>query len=213
VFLNRGKVVVSLVMIPVIILYFFADKILIALDQDPEIAIIARRYCIVLIPGIYAQSLFDATRKFLSAQFEIKMNLYIQLCTLILHFLWCYLFIVVFDWREVGAAIATNITYIVNMICLDLYCYNSKKMQRTHKLMPDRRSLENIGTYLAIGIPGACMLCFEWWVFELLAVFSGLMSVEALGAEIIIVNIVSLIFMIPLGTGYAASAFTGYFLG
>ena len=57
------------------------------------------------------------------------------------------------------------------------------------------------------------MLCFEWWVFELLAVFSGLMSVEALGAEVIIVNIVTLIFMVPLGTGYAASAFTGYFLG
>ena len=57
------------------------------------------------------------------------------------------------------------------------------------------------------------MLCFEWWVFELLAIFSGLMSVEALAAEVIVVNIVALIFMVPLGTGYAASAFTGYFLG
>ena len=57
------------------------------------------------------------------------------------------------------------------------------------------------------------MLCFEWWCFELLAIFSGLISVEALAAEVIVVNIVTLIFMIPLGTGYAASAFTGYFLG
>ena len=57
------------------------------------------------------------------------------------------------------------------------------------------------------------MLCFEWWVFELLAIFSGLMSVEALAAEVIVVNIVTLVFMVPLGTAYAASAFTGYFLG
>ena len=57
------------------------------------------------------------------------------------------------------------------------------------------------------------MLCFEWWCFELLAIFSGLMSVEALAAEVIVVNLVTLIFMVPLGTGYAASAFTGYFLG
>ena len=57
------------------------------------------------------------------------------------------------------------------------------------------------------------MLCFEWWCFELLAIFSGLISVEALAAEIIVVNIVTLVFMIPLGTGYSASAFTGYFLG
>jgi len=57
------------------------------------------------------------------------------------------------------------------------------------------------------------MLCFEWWCFELLAIFSGLMSVEALAAEVIIVNVVSFIFMVPLGTSYAASAFTGVFLG
>ena len=57
------------------------------------------------------------------------------------------------------------------------------------------------------------MLCFEWWVFELLAIFSGLMSVEALAAEVVIVNIVTFIFMVPLGTSYAASALTGVFLG
>ena len=67
VFLNRGKVVVTYLMVPIIIIYLFSDKILIALSQDPQISIIARRYCVVLIPGIYAQSLFDASRKFLSA--------------------------------------------------------------------------------------------------------------------------------------------------
>ena len=80
-------------------------------------------------------------------------------------------------------------------------------------MIPDSRAFENMCEYLKIGIPGACMLCFEWWVFELLAIFSGLMSVEALAAEVIVVNIVTLVFMVPLGTAYAASAFTGYFLG
>ena len=80
-------------------------------------------------------------------------------------------------------------------------------------MWPDSGSFKHICDYLKIGIPGACMLCFEWWCFELLAIFSGLMSVEALAAEVIVVNLVTLIFMVPLGTGYAASAFTGYFLG
>ena len=57
------------------------------------------------------------------------------------------------------------------------------------------------------------MLCFEWWCFELLAIFSGLMSVEALAAEVIIVNIVTLIFMIPLGISISASSLTGVFVG
>ena len=70
-----------------------------------------------------------------------------------------------------------------------------------------------MGEYFKVGFPGACMLCFEWWCFELLAIFSGLMSVEALAAEVIIVNIVSFIFMIPLGISYAASSITGVYLG
>ena len=67
--------------------------------------------------------MFDATRKFLSAQFEIQVNLYVQLVTLVLHLIICYLFVVVFDWRDVGAALATDITYILNMVGIDLYCY------------------------------------------------------------------------------------------
>ena len=36
IFLNRGKIVATLVMIPIIIIYLLADKILIALHQDAE---------------------------------------------------------------------------------------------------------------------------------------------------------------------------------
>ena len=213
IFLNRGKIVASLVMIPIIIIYLLSDKILIGLDQDPVISKIAKRYCCIMIPGIWAQSMFDATRKFLSAQFEIQVNLYVQLVTLVIHLIICWLFVVKFGWGDWGAALATDITYICNMIGIDAYCYFSPRIQRTHQFFPDKRAFRNLCDYLKIGIPGACMLCFEWWVFELLAIFSGLMSVEALAAEVIIVNLVTLIFMVPLGTAYAASAFTGYFLG
>ena len=108
---------------------------------------------------------------------------------------------------------ATNITYILNMLFIDFLCYTRPSLKKTHQMIPDRRVFENIGEYITIGIPGACMTCFEWWCFELLAIFSGLMSVEALAAEVIVVNIVTFIFMIPQGTSFAASAFTGYFLG
>ena len=162
--------------------------------------------------------MFDATRKFLSAQFETKIPLYVQLITLILHIFWCYLFITVGGWREVGAAMATNITYVLNMVLIDFICCNKKSLnlpdgKKTHQMIPDMRAFDKMGNYLKKGLPGACMLCFEWWCFELLAIFSGLMSVEALAAEVIVVNIVTLIFMLPLGTSYASSAFTGYFLG
>ena len=58
-----------------------------------------------------------------------------------------------------------------------------------------------------------CMLCFEWWAFELLAIFSGLLSVGDLAAEVVIINIITFIFMIPLGISYSASGLVGSSLG
>lgn len=116
------------------------------------------------------------------------------------------------NMREGGAALATNITYIANMIICDVWCYSNNEIKKSF-VKPDWRACHEMCHYIKIAIPGACMLCFEWWVFELLAIFSGLMSVEALAAEVVIVNIVTFIFMVPLGTSYAASALTGVFLG
>jgi hypothetical protein len=31
------------------------------------------------------------------------------------------------------------------------------------------------------------MVCFEWWAFELLAIFSGIIGVKELAAEIVII--------------------------
>ena len=67
--------------------------------------------------------------------------------------------------------------------------------------------------YLKVGVPGMFMLCFEWWAFELLAIFSGLLSVKDLAAEVVIINMITFIFMLPLGISYAASGLTGYYLG
>ena len=74
-------------------------------------------------------------------------------------------------------------------------------------------SMEDNLVYLKIGVPGMLMLCFEWWAFELLAIFTGLIGVKDLAAEVVIINIVTFIFMLPLGISYAASALTGVYLG
>jgi len=57
------------------------------------------------------------------------------------------------------------------------------------------------------------MLCFEWWAFELLAIFSGYLGVIALAAEVVIINLVTFIFMLPLGISYAASSLVGNAIG
>jgi MATE family multidrug resistance protein len=116
--------------------------------------------------------------------------------------------------REVGAAIATNITYILNMVLSDIWIRCKKDVDyKDIVFWYDKSCYHDLGTYLKIGIPGMLMLCFEWWAFELLAIFTGLLGVKELAAEVVIINMVTFIFMLPLGISYSASALTGNYLG
>lgn len=118
------------------------------------------------------------------------------------------------DLRERGAAAATNITYILNMLISDLWIRYLRDDQFKHMVfLPDKSILQGIGLYLKIGIPGMLMLCFEWWAFELLALFTGTLGVYQLATEVVIINMISFIFMMPLGISYSASALTGNYIG
>jgi MATE family multidrug resistance protein len=77
----------------------------------------------------------------------------------------------------------------------------------------DNSVLHGLASYLKIGIPGMLMLCFEWWAFELLAIFTGTLGVYQLATEVVIINLIAFIFMLPLGISYTASALVGNYLG
>jgi MATE family multidrug resistance protein len=57
------------------------------------------------------------------------------------------------------------------------------------------------------------MVCFEWWAFELLAIYSGYFGISQLAAEVVIINRVSFLFMMPLGISFSASSLTGNCIG
>ena len=81
--------------------------------------------------------------------------------------------------REVGAAIATNITWVGNMVISDsLIRYNKDRDYKDMIFFYDLTVLQDVGLYLKIGIPGMLMLCCEWWIFEILAIFTGLLGVD-----------------------------------
>ena len=42
-------------------------------------------------------------------------------------------------------------------------------------------------------------MCIEWWAFEFVIIFSGILGVNQLGAMVAIMNTNSMVFMFPLG--------------
>ena len=118
---NRARFVSTCVMVPLIILYSLSDKILIGIKQDVGVSVIARNYAVVMIPGVWAMGQFDATKRFLSSQERAAIPVVTQIVTTILHYAWLVIFVNQLGLKEYGMAIATDLTYILNMVIADIW--------------------------------------------------------------------------------------------
>ena len=64
---NRGRFVVTCVMVPIIVIFACSETILIAMGQDLRVAATAKSYVCMMIPGVWSMGQFDSTKKFLSS--------------------------------------------------------------------------------------------------------------------------------------------------
>ena len=120
-----------------------------------------------------------------------------------IHLGWAYFFIVYLDWGVGGAALALNITYMTNYISQEFYIQVINRKFFGDFLQPffSRNSFNWAGAkeFLRLGVPSTIMQCAEWWAFELLAIFAGMLGKHQLAAQVAVINIIGFLFMIPLG--------------
>lgn len=112
--MNRARVIVTSTLIPSMILFFYIDSILIGLKQDAQISSIARNYCLWSTPGWFCLVQFDTTKRLMQTIGKERVSTTIQILTTLLHIFWGYYFILSLDMGVAGAAIALNITYVMN---------------------------------------------------------------------------------------------------
>lgn len=212
VWLNRGKAINTILMIPMVFLFFSSKHILEAIGIAEELSISARFYCCLMIPGVWAMTQFDATKRYCTSQLKSNPPFICQLVTSVLHFAWCTIFIQAFKWELVGAAISLNITYFLNMIALDLYVRFSKEFEGTY-VPHDARSLQEWPVYLRIGLFGAILECLGWWNLHICFLFSGYLGTTSVSTQVIVMQIKNFTTMIPTGVAFAASGFVGNCIG
>lgn len=185
VWLNRGRMINTFLMIPIGILFMCTEQIMIAIGQPAIIANYAGKYTSIMIPGAWAMVQFDATKRFSSSQLKPKLPLIAQLIATFFHVIWCYLFIKKWDYGIYGAAFAINITYFMNMFILDWLVAQSPQFKLT-KIPHDRRSFTGWDEYFRIGLYGAMLECLGWWNLNICFMFSGYLGVRQIAVQVII---------------------------
>ena len=119
--MQRAMVVLSLVSIPLAVIWANTGLILTTLGQDPAISQEAQLFAHYMIPSIFAYGLLQCLVKFLQTQNIVFPMMITSGITTLLHLLICWILVFKSGLGVRGAALANSISYWINVLLLALY--------------------------------------------------------------------------------------------
>uniref|UniRef100_A0A2P2INV7 Protein DETOXIFICATION n=2 Tax=Rhizophora mucronata TaxID=61149 RepID=A0A2P2INV7_RHIMU len=204
--LQRGMFVLSLVSIPLAVIWANTRLILIACGQDKEISTEAGIYACFMIPSLFAYGLLQCLVKFLQMQNIVFPLMLISGIATLLHIPLCLILVLKVGLGTKGAALASSVSYWVNVLLLALYIKFSSSCKKTWTGF-SKEAFRNIYTFMKLAIPSAVMICLEMWSFEMMVLLSGLLPNPKLETSVLSIslNTGSVVWMIPFGLSNAVS--------
>ncbi|KAL1819384.1 hypothetical protein ACET3Z_014253 [Daucus carota] len=204
--MQRAMFVLSLVSVPLAIVWANTGIILQAMGQDPAISEEAGRYAQYMIPSLFAYALLQCHVRFLQTQNIVFPMMVSSGITTLLHIFLCWILVFKSGLASRGAALANSISYWINVVLLALYVRFSSSCAKTWTGF-SKESLQNIPTFIRLAFPSAVMVCLERWSFDMLVLLSGLLPNPQLETSVLSVSLSTSAncWMIPFGLGASVS--------
>lgn len=154
--------------VPVGILWLNMASILVALGEDPVIAQAAQTYVYHLLPILVAFAILLPVVKFFQAQRAVFPLMICSAVTVVCHVPLLWFIIVKLQVGFTGAAIAMNISLVINLSLLLCFLRFSPRFEKTFASL-SWEALQDFGDFFRLAIPSAVMM----WYF-LYTLFSSL---------------------------------------
>ncbi|GIZ42926.1 hypothetical protein CKM354_000617300 [Cercospora kikuchii] len=211
VLLQRALFVLTLLYVPVAILWYFSSTVFIYLGQDLQLSRDSCLFLRWLIPGGLGYIYFETTKKYLQAQGITRAGPCVLLITAPISAILNYLLVKTAGLGVLAAPVATGIGFWLSFIGLLLWI---KLVEGSEAWAGwDRRSFHNLGTFVRLALLGILHVGTEWWAFEIVTIIAGQLGEVDLAAQSAIMTLDAAIASLPLGIGIAASARVGNMLG
>ncbi|KAL2238104.1 UNVERIFIED_CONTAM: Protein DETOXIFICATION 56 [Sesamum indicum] len=195
------------VSVPVAFLWLNVDKILIHFGQQRDIAIVAKKYLICLLPDLIITSFLCPLKAYLSTQNITIPIMFSSALAVALH-VPVNIFLSRAKGLE-GISMAVWITDFVVMALLGLYVLVAER-RKGGKWKEGGWWEQGIGEWMSLlKLSGPCCLttCLEWWCYEILVLLTGRLpnATESVGVIAIVLNFDYLLFSVMLSLATCAS--------
>ena len=215
---RQGIWVAITVSLPIWLILWHGEWIMLGLGQEPHLASQAAGYIRTLQWGVLPFLAFVVLRNFVSALQRPTVALVVGIAAIpvnaALNYWLMFGGLGLEPLHLTGAGIGTTLTNLFSFVTLAIVISMHRRFRRYFLFgrfwRPDwRRYIE----LWRLGLPIAFTLAFEVTIFNAAAFLMGLIGSDALAAHAIALQIPSLIFMVPLGLGMAATVRVGLAYG
>ncbi|XP_016380484.1 solute carrier family 47 member 2, tandem duplicate 2 [Sinocyclocheilus rhinocerous] len=212
VILQRGILILLLACFPCWALLINTEPILLAVRQSPSVASLSQLYVKIFMPALPAAFMYQLQGLYLQNQGIIWPQIITGTAGNVLNALINYIFFYVLDLGMAGSAAANAISQYSLAVILYLFI----RYKGLHKATWGGWScdcLQEWGAFICLAPPSMLMLCAEWWTYEIGGFLAGLISEVELGAQSVVYELASIMYMFPLGFAVAAGVRVGNALG
>ena len=205
--------------IPLGLLIYHSDIVILSMNMEPKLADITIRYLHAMLFGLPAYLLMINFRCLNDGIAKTKPAMVITLFGLLLNIPLNYIFIYgklgLPAFGAVGCGIATaivNWVMCLMMIAYSKYARNQRDLNVFEGII-EKPNFATLSKLLRLGFPIAVALCCEVALFALTSLFLSPLGTNMVASHQIALNTSSFIFMLPMSLGMAATILVGQRLG
>ena len=214
--IQRGLLLGALLGVSMILLCIPAGAVFVALRQPAEVVPRATAFVHTSAVSLGSMLLFVTLRQSLQAMQHTRSIVGTivagNVVNLVLNWVFVFGHLGAPAMGAVGSALSSAIARYCMLGLLLLLSW-----QRLHAMLrPWRREAlarEPLVRMLRIGIPIGLQNSVEFTTFAAISVFAGWFGADAIGGHQVAINLASLMFMVPMGVGSAASVLVGHAIG
>ncbi|KAF6160908.1 hypothetical protein GIB67_025443 [Kingdonia uniflora] len=199
IYMQRSWVILLLTVLLILPVYIFSSLLLKLIGQSAEIADLAGKLSIWMIPQLFAFALNFPMQKFLQAQSKVFAMMWISFGVLVFHSFLSWLCIIKLDMGLLGAALTLNLSWWLMVLGQLAYILlgSFKESWTGFSWL----AFVDLSGFVRLSYASAVMLCLDYWTSMMLIILAGLLKNPKIqvDATSICMNVEGWLFMVPLG--------------